>query len=148
MAAGLALMMAGKAVQGYMQMQSLFDKAESITEMAASDLMQSQEIRRRADINKAAYGKQAQQLLAEQQGTYAGAGVDVSAGAPLSVMSDTMNTIVEKMNQFERETSYSLMIKEQEIENKFRQAEKITKAAPLAFIGSLAGGAGSIAAGG
>ena len=135
MALPLALMIGGKALQGYANFKSLLDQADSLYASASMDKLQGMEIRYRADINKKAFEKESQKLIAEQQGMYAGAGVAVSEGAPLSTMLDTVDSVVERLNNMEREASYSAMIKDMESESKFKKGKQATSAAYLSLLG-------------
>jgi hypothetical protein len=141
----LAMMAAGKIIQGMMQYKSLMEQASNMNNSAVNDLMQAHEIRYRSDINKKAFEKQTQQLIGEQQGAYAGAGVDVSGGAPLDIMTETVGTMIERLNLMERETAYSVMVKEQEAASKFKQARQTAKSAPWSIVGGAVGAGGAIA---
>jgi len=136
MSVGVGLMVAGKAMKAWGQYQSLLEQSDMMYESAAADRMQAAEIRRRADMNKKVMERDAQRLLAEQQGMYAGSGVEVSSGAPLSTMIDTMDTVVTRLNMLERETAYSEMIKSRESEMKFRRGGQLRTAADLSLLGS------------
>ena len=144
MSVGVGLMVAGKAMKAWGNYKSLLDQSDMLYESAAADRMQVAEIRQRAEMNKKVMERDAQRLLAEQQGMYAGSGVEVSSGAPLSTMIDTMDTVVARLNMLERETAYTEMIKSRESQMKFRRAGQMRTAADLSLLGAGVEGAGSM----
>jgi hypothetical protein len=142
MAIPMMVMAAGQAMKGFAQYSSLMDEADNMYAMASNSLIQSSEIKRRSEINKEAFTKDVSKLIGQQQGMYAASGVEVSSGAPLSVMTNTVNKAVERLNMMEREASFTLMMKELEVESMYKKGAQYHQAAMMSIASAGLAGAG------
>jgi hypothetical protein len=112
------------------------DRAESLLEDARNKRLQSIEILNRANQNTEIYKKKANEVMSQQIATYAKSGVDVSTGAPLDALSESVDVMVSEINNIRREAAFEASQVMKESKSREKLAGQMDTASKLSILAS------------
>lgn len=145
MSAMIALAAASSLFQGIGQLQAARTQANSLKKQARLKELQASETIIRDRQNRFLASEQGEVFKAQQVGAFAKGGVDIGSVSALNALEDTESKILRQNLLKQREANFTATQLRNEASGLRKAARKVKRGGVFGAIGSLFGGAASIA---